>query len=51
MGTFLLHDPWIQVYGLYVAALLLACLWDALRNPASHENPGRPVSKPGRRPD
>jgi hypothetical protein len=31
MGTFLLHNPWIQFYLLYAGALWIAFLWDYLR--------------------
>ena len=33
MGTLLLHDPWVRLYLLYVAALFVACILDCLRNP------------------
>ena len=32
MGTLLLHNPWIHFYLLYVAALLVACIWDYLHS-------------------
>jgi hypothetical protein len=35
--TTLLHDPWIRFYVEFVAALLVACLWDYLgRRSAAH---------------
>jgi hypothetical protein len=32
MGTYLLHNPWVRFYLLYVAALCAVCLWDYWRN-------------------
>jgi hypothetical protein len=32
MGTFLLHNPWVQFYLLYVGALLAIIVWDRLRD-------------------
>jgi hypothetical protein len=52
MATFLLHNPWIQLYLLYVVALFVACVWQGLRHPpaaqAGSKKPPRPVSNPGR---
>ena len=41
MGTFLLHDPWVRLYLLYVAALFVACIWDYLRNPPAIQDDSR----------
>jgi hypothetical protein len=43
MGTLLLHDPWVRLYLLYVAALFVACILDCLRNPfAIQDDPRTP---------
>jgi hypothetical protein len=43
MVTYLLHNPWVRLYLLYVAALLVACLWDYLHNrTASREDSRTP---------
>jgi hypothetical protein len=36
MGTFLLHDAWIQFYLAYVGALLFVYIWDWWHNPADY---------------
>ena len=41
MGTLLLHNPWVQFYLLYVAALFVACIWDYLRNPPAIQDDSR----------
>jgi hypothetical protein len=52
MGAFLLYNPWIQSYLLYVAALVIICLWDGLRHhPATQggsKKPPQSVLNPGR---
>ena len=41
MGTFLLHDPWVRLYLLYVAALFVACILDWLCNPPAIQDDSR----------
>ena len=33
MGAVSLHNPWVQIYLLYLVALLVALLYDFLRRP------------------
>ena len=46
MGDLLLHHPYVQFYMLFVGALLLAVLWDWLRNPGAARNRSRPERRP-----
>jgi hypothetical protein len=46
MGDLLLHHPYVQFYLLFVGALLLAVLWDWLRNPWAARNRPRPDRQP-----
>jgi hypothetical protein len=46
MGTFLLHNPWIQFYLLYAGALWIAFLWDYLcRSQAARDGARRPQAE------
>jgi hypothetical protein len=45
MGTLLLHDPVVQFYLLYVAALVVACIWDSLRYPPAFQDDSRTPRK------
>jgi hypothetical protein len=36
MATLLLHNPWVQFYVLYVAALSVALCWDCWRRAVVH---------------
>ena len=38
MGIQLLRNPWVQFYLVYVAALVVACIWGSLRHPSPTEN-------------
>ena len=39
MGSLLLHNPWVQFYLLYVGALLVAFVWDLLRDARATRTP------------
>jgi hypothetical protein len=46
MGTFLLHNPWVQFYLLYVGALSVVFLWDRLRaQPATWDGSRTPANE------
>jgi hypothetical protein len=47
MRTFLLHDPWVQIYLLYAAALFVAGLWDFLHKPPAGPDNSRTPRKEG----
>jgi len=39
MGTFLLHDPWVQFYLLYLGGQVVTLIWATARQPCRKEKP------------